>query len=145
MHADGTARDLFGSRIGRRELSHHRSRLIFERVERCQLFGDAEVEELYRAGRRHQDVGGLEVPVDDEVSVRVLHRLAHLAEQSYPLGDRGRVRVTVRRQGSALDVLHREPGRAIGERVRVEHLGDRRMIQMCQRLLFAREALPSLW
>ena len=53
---------------------------------RVELLGDAEVEQLHRPVGRHQDVRRLEIAVDDAVAVRVLHRLAHRAEQPQPLG-----------------------------------------------------------
>ena len=60
-----------------------------------------------------QDVRGLEVAVDDEVLVRVLHRLADLAEQRQPRVD---VEAAARRNtGDRLpfDVLHDEVRAAV--------------------------------
>ena len=48
---------------------------------RLQQLGDAEVEQLRHAVRGHEDVARLDVAMDDEVLVRILHRAAHPQEQ----------------------------------------------------------------
>ena len=54
----------------------------FARIEQLR---DAEVEQLRRAFGRHQDVGGLQVAVHDQVLVRVLDGAADVEEQLQPL------------------------------------------------------------
>ena len=61
---------------------------------------------------RHQDVGGLEVAVDDPLLVGVLHRPADQDEQLQPLGDRELLAVAVVGDRDAADQLHDEVGPA---------------------------------
>jgi hypothetical protein len=57
---------------------------------------------------RHQDVGGLEVPVDDPLLVRVLHRPADVAEQRQPLAHAQALVVAVAGDRLPLDQFHHE-------------------------------------
>src|SRR5579859_2042482 len=50
-------------------------------------FGDAKIEQLGNAVRCHEDVAGLEVAMNDESLVRVLHGAANLQEELQPPGD----------------------------------------------------------
>ena len=110
---------------------------------RLELLGDTEVQQLHRTIRLHQDVGGLEISVDDRVPVGVLHRLAHRAEQAQALGQAAPLRPAVLGEGDPLDVLHREPGRAVGQRARVVQLSDARMVELGQRPLLGEKARPA--
>jgi hypothetical protein len=69
---------------------------------RSEQLGDAEIEDLHRPAVRHQDVGGLDVAVDDP----------QLVSPRQPLGDLGGdVEGAVERQGAAGDLLlQRLPG-----------------------------------
>ena len=49
--------------------------------------GDTEIQQLGVAFGGHQDVGGLEVAVDDQVLVRVLDRVANGVISTQPLRD----------------------------------------------------------
>src|SRR5690606_40860684 len=90
--------------------------------------GDAEVEEdgpgLPLLVRRHEDVGRLEVSVDDEALVRVVDGLADGLEEGQPGVEAEAVRAGVRRDRRALDVVHRQPGAAVGVGPGVEEAGD---------------------
>ena len=70
--------------------------------------GDPEVEQRRHALGRDEDVAGLQVAVDDEVLVGVLHRGADLAEEPQPVPDREAAVPAVVEQRNALDVLHDE-------------------------------------
>ncbi len=48
---------------------------------------DAEVQQLHGALLGHQDVGRLDVPVDDQLLMGVLHRLAYREEERQPAVD----------------------------------------------------------
>ncbi len=77
----------------------------------------------------------------DEVAVRVLHGFAHVAKEPHAPDHRRRVRAAILGERRALDVLHHEPRRAIGERARVVQAGDERMVQLGKRPLLADESL----
>ncbi len=76
--------------------------------------GQAEVDHL---GHRlivmglDQDVGGLEVAVDDPLLVRVLHRRAHLAEQREPGAQVEAMGVAILGDRDPFHQLHDEEGR----------------------------------
>ena len=91
--------------------------------------GDAEVEELQRAIVGHQDVRRLEVPVDDEVAVGVLHGVAHVEEEFQSSLDRQATRVAVSVDRFSLDVLHREPGQSVRSHAPVEEASDVRVLE----------------
>ncbi len=90
---------------------------------------------------RDQDVGRLQVAVDDALLMRVLHRLADRHEEFQPLfgGEPGLVAELGQRQ--AVDQLHDEERLAGGRQAAVEHLGDVGMIHHRQRLPLLLEAL----
>src|SRR6516162_9779274 len=54
---------------------------------RVQKLGDSKVEELGNSICGNQDVARFDIAVHDQVLVRVLHGIAHLAEQAQPLLD----------------------------------------------------------
>ena len=61
---------------------------------------------------RHQDVGGLQVAVDDPLLVGVLHGAADEHEQLQPFPDREPLPVAILGDGQAADQLHDEVGPA---------------------------------
>ena len=111
---------------------------------RVEQLGDAEVEELGDAFLGHQDVPGLEVPVDDEAAVRVLHRRAHPLEQPEPLGDGELALVAVAIDGHALHVLHDEVGQPLLGGAAVQEPGDVGVLQPGEDLPFAPEEAEDL-
>ena len=74
--------------------------------------GDAEIEQLHLPRGVHENVGGLQVAVHDEVVVRVGDGREHLAEERQARGERKPPRIHVRRDRLAFHVLHRKPGLA---------------------------------
>ena len=107
--------------------------------------GDAEVEQPDLAALGEQDVGRLEVAVDHEVNVGVVHRLADLFEQGQALVERrvaGCRRPTT--SGSAVDVLEGEVGDAGGVDAAVEELRDAAMGEAGQALALDPEAPAEL-
>jgi hypothetical protein len=110
-------------------------------------FSQAEVDDL-RHGlvvvRRHQDVRGLQIAVDDPLLVSVLHGLADLHEEAQSLRHTRPRRVAVFGDRYALDVLHHEERPAGLGQAAVEHLGDIRMIHHGQRLALGFEPREHL-
>ena len=80
---DRPARELFGGGEvgGERQRLARGVRGVGGGWRRAQQSRDPEVEQLRHTRRRDQDVGGLEIAVDDQVAVRVLHGLAGGADE----------------------------------------------------------------
>ena len=90
--------------------------------------------------RGDQDVGGLEVAVDDPLAVGVLDRLADREEQFQPVAGRELLLVAVVDDRDALDQLHDEVGPAAFRRAGVEDAGDVGVVHQRQRLPLRLEA-----
>ncbi len=87
-----------------------------------------------------QDVGGLEVAVDDPLLVRVLHGRADLAEQGEPGGEVEAVAVAILGDRDPFHQLHHEEGAAVGRRAGVEDAGDVGVFHQGQGLALRLEA-----
>ena len=79
----------------------------------------------------------------DQVLVRMLDRLADVAEESQPLRQRRGVHAAILRERQSVDVLHDEPRRAVGEGVGIEEPRDERVTQLREQSLLARETLAT--
>jgi hypothetical protein len=112
-------------------------------ADRRRRLGDPEIDDAARwpaVDLGHQDVGGLEVAMDDAAQVRVLHTGADLREQREPLGQRQVALVAVARDRNATHVLHREIRTAIAGRPGIQDAGDVRVREHGQRLALELEA-----
>ena len=138
--ADRLAAELFRGGVGGRQRAQPGPGRIGERMIRLQQLGDAEVEQLHLAGARHQDVRGLQVPVDDERLVRVLRGLADAAEETQAIVDGQPVRVGVRRDRRAVDVLHHQVRRALRCVAGIDQAGDVGMREAGEDVALGREA-----
>ncbi|EAU65834.1 hypothetical protein STIAU_5686 [Stigmatella aurantiaca DW4/3-1] len=133
--------------LGRHELRRAQQRAalgghpLFRRGR--QELGDAEVEQLHPvpALRRgdQEDVGGLDVAVDDAVGVRGPQRVTHLRQKFH--GQRGR-QGPLRERGEALplQVLHDQIGAPLAQ-VHVEERDDVRVLDPRERARLGEEAL----
>ena len=92
-------------------------------------------------GRGHQDVGGLQVAVHDQVAVRVGDRLAHLREQRQALLERRAVLGAEGGDRPALHELHDHVGAAVGGDAAVVQARDARVLEARQDLALGLEAL----
>lgn len=90
---------------------------------------DAEVEQLNGPLTRDQDVRRLQVPVDDEVLMRVVNGAAHPLEQAKAVFDREALAIAVLGDGQPGHVLHGEPWRAIAGDAAVQEPRDAVMLQ----------------
>ena len=108
---------------GQRVFDPARQRRAFEQL------GDAEVEQARHAVGVDQDVRGLDVAVDHQVLMGVLHRGADLAEEVDPGVESQAVlgRSTV--EGHALDVLHDQVGPAVVGGAAVEEARDAGVVE----------------
>ena len=84
---------------------------------------DAEVEQLHVAFVGDEDVGGLQIPMDDQPGVRVRDGARHQQEQAQPGANRQLPRVDVFVNRTAFDVLQRE--------VRLAAARDAGVVQPC--------------
>ena len=105
--------------------------------------GHAEVEDLRLTGLLHEDVGGLEVAVDDAPVVGVLHGVADPRHQAQAGGEVEAVAVGVLVQGQAADELHGEEGLAVVGQAGLVDLGDAGVVQPGQDLGLVGEALDQ--
>ncbi len=78
--------------------------------------GDAEIEQLHAAFARDKDVRRFEIPVNDEVGVRVRHRRQHIEKEPHTRIDREPIRVAISIDRLAINVLEHE--------IRLTDLGD---------------------
>jgi hypothetical protein len=140
------AGDLLGARVFRREhaIVHPRQLGHAAEVRRAEELGDAEIEQLRHALRRHEDVRGFEVAVDDQVLVRVLDRPADVDEQleARPQVQPLIVAVTIQRR--ALHVLHDQIRLRIFGFARVDQPGDVRMVEAGEDLALGAEAQAEI-
>ena len=105
--------------------------------------GDAEVDDLrdpFIVLRRDEDVGRLDVAVDDPLLMRVLHAFADVHEQDEASFDGEAVLVAVIGDRNAGDVLHREVRTPFRCRAGVVDTGDVGMVHQRQRLALGVEA-----
>ena len=127
---DRLAGELLGAGVlGRRE-AQRRARLpspVGAGRFRVEELGDAEVEEPHLAALGQQDVGRLEIAMDDEVNMGVVHRLADLLEQDQPLVEAESPLVGGDGERPAVDVLEGEVGDAGVVDAAVEELRDAAM------------------
>ena len=106
---------------------------------------DPEVEQLHARpllGVLDQDVGRLEVAVDDRVQVRVRHGVARLQEQPEALCERERPGDVGDRH--AVDEFHREVGRAVGREAAIQQARHAGMIEPGEQGALAQEARPEV-
>jgi hypothetical protein len=135
------AEHLFGRHVARRpqDLARLRARRPLARNDGL---GDAEVEKLDAKGRasQHEDVGRLEIAVDDSAPVREIERRRHLREVLADFLDRKPPFLLHRaREIGPLQALHHVV-RALVELAEVEDVDDVRMLEAGCRARLAEEA-----
>ena len=137
------AAHLFRGRVLRGHGPQPRARTFRSRfVSLHEDLGDSEVQQLHASRRVHQDVGGFEVTVHDQVAVGVLGGVAHLEEHAQPRRDAQALVVAVGRDGLALHPLHDEEGRPFLVDTAVEEPCDRVVLEAGQDLALLQEAPP---
>ena len=133
---------LLGCRVGWRQRAQPRARQLggLRRVVIGEQLGDTEIEQLQIASRRYEDVRRLQIAMDDEPAMGVLHGLAHPAEQLHPCVNREAPPVAVRRDRLTVHEFHREVRPAVGVEAAVEEPCDGRVIELGENLPLAAEA-----
>ena len=110
---------------------------------RVEELGNAEIQQLGRVIRGDEYVAWLDVAVDHQVLMRVLHGRTHFHEQLQTGCRVERVALAVLDNRQAFDVLHREVRQTVGRGASVEQAGDIRMIQAGENLTFVAEPLDD--
>src|SRR6185312_12595265 len=111
---------------------------------RSELLGDSEVEQLRLSLRGDQNVGGLEVAVNQQALVGVLDGGADLLEKEEALVDGQPVVVAILVDGQSLDQLHDEIGAAVVRAPAVVEARDVGMLEAGEDLPFGDEAVEGL-
>lgn len=140
--AGGLAGNLLGCGTRHREVAH----AVYRRLRGCgiQLLADAEIEQARLAGAVHHDVGGLDVAVQDQALVRVLHRAKHGEHQANPRRQLQPVFAAVVDDRLPLDVLHGQVGAPVGQFASVYQPRDGWVLQRGEDRAFAAEAFGCL-
>ena len=107
-------------------------------------FGDAEIKQAHVAGGGHQDVGRLQVAVDDQVGVGMADGRADLLEHPQAGVQRGVVLTAIVGDRDTVDVLQGEVGQAVVTDAGVQQAGDVGVGEAGQDLPLAAEAPPQL-
>ncbi len=126
--------DLFRAGVGRGHRPHrghgHHGRA--EGRLRIERFRDPEIEELRGPVPGDEDVGRLEVAVDDQRPMGGFHRLAHGQEKLEAVVDREALLVAIPVDRAALDVFHDDVGETVLGGPAVEQPGDVGVLQAGQ-------------
>ncbi len=129
---DRAPSDLFRTRVVRRQRPP--SSLPAGWAIAAEQLRDAEIKQLGNARRRHENICRLQIAMDDQVAMRVGHRIAHVAhERATRLGVE-LLAVAVFRDRNAFDVIHRKIRQAVGCRAAIEKANDVGMIETRENL-----------
>jgi hypothetical protein len=104
-----------------------------------QQFCNSEIQQLWNSRRRYQDIRRLEIPMNDEVLVGVVHRGANRLKQFQSGIDVQPMRIAESIDGDAVDVLHDDVGASVRQGPAVQEMSDVRMIELGQNLAFQLE------
>jgi hypothetical protein len=107
------------------------------------IHGDAEINEFRDRQAllsRHQNVGGLEVQVEDAPVVRVLHGLANKDEELKPRLEVQPLLLAILRDADARYEFHDQKGPASSAVAGAQKIDDVRVVQACQSQAFGSEA-----
>jgi len=142
---DRRALELFGAGVFGREGQTGAARQGFAGIAVVfgQQLGDAEVEQFGSAVGSDEDVSGLEVAVHDEVAMGVGDGVADLVDQAAALLRAEAALVAKAVDGQAVDVIHGDPGAAVGSGSGVEQAGDGGVLKRGKDALLAAQALDD--
>src|SRR5579863_5254219 len=141
---------LFGTHVAgcpdQRAAVAGKSEGLFEGRSWGNRFGDAEVDDTgnrLAVDFRDENVGRLQVTMDDGLLMCVLNAFANLDEERETVANRKFLRIAVFVDGGTVDVLHDEVGLALRSRARVKDFGDRGMVHHRKGLLFGLKTLEG--
>src|SRR5208282_6911537 len=92
-----------------------------------QQFGDAKVQESGHTAFRDQDIGGLEIAMNHQILVRILHRGTDFTKKPQAVVDRELVPIAIPINGQAFHVLHYQVRGAVFAAAAVEEFDNVRM------------------
>ena len=107
---DGLTADLFGTGKFRCEANGNGSGIVAVGIEH---FGDTEIEELDLAGFGDEDVGGLEIAMDNQIAMSERDGDGDIDKELEDLFDTGLVEFNVFVEGQAIDEFHDEVEKAV--------------------------------
>jgi hypothetical protein len=137
---DRLASHLLGAHVIRRHQQRPgRCRRRCRRIGREQ-FRDTEIEQFRDAVGGDEDISWLEISMDDQVLMRVLHCIADLSEQLQPLFDRQLPLPAPVRDRHAFDVLEHDVRGAVFCCAPIEEPCDVRVFEVRQNLAFVTES-----
>jgi len=96
---------------------------------RVERLGDSEVEEPYAPCRVDEDVRRLEIAVNEEIAVRVVHGRGHVDDETHAVANRELMPVAVGVDRLALDEIESEEGATVLGEAAIDELGDARVIE----------------
>jgi hypothetical protein len=103
--------------------------------------GDAEVEELGLPFRRDENIGRLQIAMNDELLMSVLDGGADFEKKLEAVLNGERLPIAIVVDGQAVDVLHDEVGQPVFGSAAIEEVGDMGMVEGGEDLSLASEAL----
>src|SRR5206468_2811532 len=128
--ADAPATDLFGARVfGRQPIDRVSVGL------RGKDLRDAKIQQLRDAFAGDQNISRLQVTMDHEIAMRVLHGLAYLKKESEPFTARQVTGENVDR--NAVDVLHHQIRNPVGSGAAIQQTRDVGMLELRKNLALA--------
>ncbi len=141
-NADGFAEDLFRASVVR---SEHADALSFGGFAGFgeEELGDAEVEEFGSAGMVDEDVAGLDVAMNDKISMGVLDGAEDGEEEAETVFGAEFEGFGVVCDPGSVDILHDEIGNVFGGGAAVEEASDIGMLEAGEDLAFATETLEN--
>ncbi|MFZ0800618.1 MAG: hypothetical protein WAN70_00500 [Terriglobales bacterium] len=101
---------------------------------RVEHFGNAKIQEPDHALLGNQNIAGLQITMDDEVLMGILHCQADCTEQLQAFGHRQSASIAKFVDANALDVLHDQIGQAFFSAPTVKESHDAGVVQSCQSL-----------
>ncbi len=136
----GSAQLLRARIVGRERPGPSRHGGRFQGGWRFEKGRDAEIEHLRDPVRRHQHVCRFQIAVHDEMRVRVVHRIADLAEQPQSIVNGERAIAAVHSDRHTVHEFHDQVGLATVRETGVEQADDVRMVQRGEDLALGQES-----
>src|SRR5580700_819738 len=143
--SNGLAFDLLGAGVSRSESAKY-GESRFRPLGRCfrvENLRDAEIEQLRRSIGSNKNVARLDVTMDDQPLVGVLHRRTDLQEQAQSLGNGSAAAIAVLIERLAVDQLHHKVGDAVLGGAAIMQASDIRMIEVGENLPLVLEATKN--
>ena len=103
-------------------------------------FRGAKVQQLDRAVRGDENIGRLQIEMDNQVAMGIGNGVAHAQKELQPFVNPQLARIAIRVQMGAVHVFHDQVGLSPVAQAGIQHAGDVGMIERGEDVLFAVEA-----